>query len=280
MGQLYTPPNGYYDRPFTWIFDGSNLVDASNTLNQSVHVYSGYGDFVMRRAVGFNRVLNNSGGQLQFYDALNRAYEDVPMNVSNPNGKQNGEYPLVPESFYKEGTDIRFDLYKVLRAITGGVSTAHVAFQGSRRKPGSPTSEQSYKLQSLTYSFTTTINQLGGSNILNQAPVRVTGQVMDYAWDLYQVIVSYSSAGGAVPTPATALWIQDSDRQLISNLPVLDIYYNGAPGSTYKQGGIVPPLPFPVFGRLEVDFYSVINNAALLPVTINLSLVGMRRVPC
>jgi hypothetical protein len=275
----YTPPSGTYDAPFTWVFDGSGLTDGSNALNQIVSVYAGYGDFVMRRVVGLQNVLNAAGGQFQIYDASLDVLQHVPLNFQAANSPYDSA--IIPEELYQENSRIQLDLYKVLRNITNGVSQAFVGFQGIRRKPGKRIQPNyNYFPKTLTYTVQATVNQLGAANILNQAPIAVFQTIDNYDFDLSQIILTASSAGGAVPLPCVGMNIYDSDKQIISNLPVLDTWVNGAPKSAYKNGAIVPPLFFPMTSQLRVDLYSLISNGALLPVTVTIHFVGQWRIPC
>ena len=273
MLPLYSPPAGFYDAPFTWIFDGSGLTDASNALNIALPIYAGYGDFVMRRVVGLDNVLNASTGQFQYYDKLRRALQEVPQDINN-----GGEFATVPEIVYPENSSIYFDLWNVSRNIVGGISKAFVAFQGARRKPGNGIRPAyQFKPKTLTYSIPVAVPGKTGLNLLNQAPVSIYQEIQDYDFDLYQIILTYAPVDGEPPaSPTLALWVYDSDSQRISNLPVMDIYLNGAPGSKYAMGAIVPPLFFQQGSQLHVDLYSLVTFS----VTVTVHFVGMRRIPC
>lgn len=90
--------------------------------------------------------------------------------------------------------------------------------------------------------------------------------------------------GGGNPTvlttPVCSLQVFDSNRVAISNLPILDIFYNGGPGSPYRNGAMVPPLFYPKDSVLEIDFYSQITNPADLPTSVIVYLVGRQIIPC
>ena len=82
MSLLYTPPAGYYDLPMTWLYDGSGLTDGTVALpNQQVPILAGYGDFILRRVVGLNNLLNAGSGQFQIRDSLGRYLQSVPQYV-------------------------------------------------------------------------------------------------------------------------------------------------------------------------------------------------------
>ena len=83
-----------------------------------------------------------------------------------------------------------------------------------------------------------------------------------------------------ITTPVCSLYVYDQNKVRISNLPVLDIFFNGAPGSPYENGAIVPPLFYRKESILEIDFYSQITDASLLPTSVVVYLVGKKLYPC
>jgi hypothetical protein len=83
-----------------------------------------------------------------------------------------------------------------------------------------------------------------------------------------------------ITSPVCSLSVYDSNKVKISNIPILDIFYNGGPGSPYENGALVPPLWYPKETVLQVDFYSQITNPALLPTEIVIYLVGKQYIPC
>jgi len=108
----YAPPNGFEDFPFTYVFNADLLVDGLDARNQFVYIEGGLGDFILRRIVGLDSVVNPSGGQFQIEDDLLTYIQADPVFASG-----GGELAIVPETRYRETGAIRFDLYKVLRAI-------------------------------------------------------------------------------------------------------------------------------------------------------------------
>src|ERR1700722_16519049 len=109
MEKLYSPPQGTFDLPFTWVFDASSLVDGQTYRNLFVYLQGGYGDFVLRRIVGLSRVLDPLAGQFQIHDGGQRDYlESDPENAQNAD-----DIGVVPEANYKELSAIKFDLYNV-----------------------------------------------------------------------------------------------------------------------------------------------------------------------
>jgi len=110
--QLYTPPDGYEDFPFTYVFDGTGLVDGSDALNQYVYIQGGWGDFIMRRCVGLATVVNpTAGGSFLLKDSQNRPLSSDPIVI----GSVNDDLMFPNELYYRETSKIGFDLHNVLR---------------------------------------------------------------------------------------------------------------------------------------------------------------------
>jgi hypothetical protein len=112
MNELYTPPAGYYDQFFIWIYDASGLTDGQNALNQFVYIQAPLGDFVLRRIAGLAGVVNPDGGQYQIKDKDGAYIEADPTYVVAED-----DMMIVPELKYPETGAIGFDLYDVLRAV-------------------------------------------------------------------------------------------------------------------------------------------------------------------
>jgi hypothetical protein len=111
VNPLYTPPDGYYDQPFIWIYDASGLQDGQNALNQYVYIQAPLGDFILRRIAGIKGVVNPSGGQYQIKDKDGAYIEASPEYVT-----EDDDIMIIPELRYPETGFIGFDLYDVLRA--------------------------------------------------------------------------------------------------------------------------------------------------------------------
>jgi hypothetical protein len=94
--------------------------------------------------------------------------------------------------------------------------------------------------------------------------------------------VSWGAGGGfiGITSPICSLFVYDQNKYKTSNLPILDIFYNGGSGSPYQNGALVPPLFYPRNTILQIDFYSQITNASLLPTQVVAYLVGKKLYPC
>jgi len=198
MPQLYTVPPGYYDLPFSWIYEGADLTDGSNVLNQVVPILGGYGDFVLRRIVGADTIVNPSGGKIQVRDrSLNYIQSDPLFAQCAP------DIAIAPELFYPENGGIRFDLYKVLRetgfVIPGAPAIySQLCFQGARRLKGVYPFKQTYdrynpKTFAYVTSFTLT-NPFLPPDGLNGTITPIFQKVTDYDFELLELRLVYTTA--------------------------------------------------------------------------------------
>ena len=389
--QPYTPPPGYYDLPFTWAFDASIFTNGSSPLGSSIYLLGGYGDFLLRRVVGLNRILAANGtGMFQ----ISRKFRNVYLSSDPVQAPNTPEFAVAPEELYLETGKIWFDLYGI--SLPNPSVTAQLAFQGVRRMQGHiPTRAISFP-KTYTYQVAAALQ-----NGIGSAPVTTFTKIVDYDFELYQIILIQQNnaellvgsapglvrarknvrfglggntflfvanqpgpagalisvaifdqlpatvpfqitvagnaisvqlgsnvngilptmtadfvtaalnansavsslvtvyslgnggqagetpgglpaflAGGTlapITTPISALTVYDSNKVAISNAPILDIFYNGGPGSPYVNGAIVPPLLYPKDSVLEIDFTSLTNS---VPTTVVAYLVGRQLIPC
>ncbi len=121
---------------------------------------------------------------------------------------------------------------------------------------------------------------LAGGTMLGAGRTVRQGKTVDF--EFMQLIVTYSTAGGPLPAIVCTILLYDSVKQTLSNIAALDVFYNGAPLSSYVNGAMVPPLLYPGLGRqsqIRADLTPLIG-AGLLPLTVNLHFVGANRIPC
>lgn len=293
--QLYRTPDGFQDFPFTWAYDATQLAtfpQISQALNQYVYILGGWGDFVMRRCVGLSTVVSKGeGGMYLIRDSQKRPLASDPTNIS---ATFLDDLLFPNEIIYPETSIIGFDLYGINlnnAAISPEPLTeilqTQIAFQGVRRLPTAlPAVEDScdYDERTFTYRQDVTITNAGpiyspGFGPAPPFPINPDGTVVqtitDYDFDLYQVIISYTSAL-SLPTVVTAVQLFDYAKNRISNMPLLDIFYNGAQGSTYKNGAMVPPLHYQQNTQIRLDFFSLSPN---VPFTATVLFVGKQRYP-
>lgn len=290
----YTPPEGTFDLPYTYAYDASQLVNGNNYLNQFVYMQGGYGDFAVRRIVGQKRILaGDQTGRFQIMRASQGVYSSsAPIQAQNT-----PESAAVPEEWYPELGQIGFDLYGI--NLPAPPNTAQLAFQGVRRQKGS-NPLIGYKEDPKTFTYITPVVNL--TQVASQNARIITYTPIDnYDFLLYQVMLFSGTGVGPglefrpqierprgiiqpraapITSPLCSIQIFDQNQVAISNEPILDIYYNGAPGTPYENGAIVPPLMYRRNTQIEIDFYSQITNPGSLPTQVIAYLIGRKLYPC
>jgi hypothetical protein len=193
MSLLYTPPEGFVDAPFAWVYDLNNpngqnvpLTNGQNYPNQFISIDSGWGDFILRRIAGLDRALNNAAsGQYQIRDMIGRYLQSLPtcVGLGGPvqPSQSTAQIAIVPEVPYKELSQIRFDLFDIKRASDG----SQVIFQGVRRVARSVKPAPPYKARPFTYVFQTILT----GSLLQQT----YEQISDYDFDLYEIYIFYNT---------------------------------------------------------------------------------------
>ena len=179
--KLYTPPQGFYDLPFTWVYDASQLTDGASYPNQFIYLLGGYGDFMLRRIVGLSQILDPATGQYQIRKRDSGEYIQSDRTYA-VKAFQNYYCPEIP---YRELGNIRFDLYNILRPVTPGPQAAQLAFQGVRRLPGSQI-VRPIRATPRTFIYQVTVN------LPTPYPGPATSafqQINDYDFELYNIIL-------------------------------------------------------------------------------------------
>ena len=278
LRKLYSPPVGFYDLPMIWIYDASGLVNGRSYLNQAVPIYAGYGDFVMRRVVGLDRILNQvaTNGTYQIRDAIGRYLESVPvtMGTIGLHGGTTQDIAIAPERIFKENTQIKFDLTGIqLKLDSGALSQfgAQIGFCGVRRFAGKSPLTPTYKYHPKTYTYVQTASLVPSGASLNPA-VPVYTPVTDYDFELYNIELIYNkqaSAGFAAEFTANMTFIA---------VPI------GAAGNGIvihiNQAGVNTPFSLSVAGTtitIEVQTDSLGNSlttGAQLAAAINNNLAS------
>jgi len=171
-------------------------------------------------------------------------------------------------------------------SVASNVFTDQMAFMGVRRVKGPDPLRSTFKFKPRTYTYDASMSiTLPGVDALGNPAAAQTliVPVIDYDFELYELRLRYRSAAGVFqdPTkPFTKLWIYDPVNQQISNLPILDLFVNGLPLGKYVNGAMVPVLLYPNQSQIKIDFFSVVSNAGLLPLTCFVDLIGVQRQPC
>lgn len=126
MSDCYSPPSGFVDEYYMYVYNSDNLVNGTNALNQAVQILGGY-DFVLRRVVGLDSVLAAApNGKYRIRDMAAANMSSSPLSVGG-----SAEFQVIPEQFYSATSQIAFDLYDVLSrnypAVGGGGAFAAVS---------------------------------------------------------------------------------------------------------------------------------------------------------
>jgi len=122
----YQPPEGFEDRPMTWVYNTQNLQSGQPAANQAVQILKGWGEFWLRRIVGFSNVVA-PGGTVQIQDDLKDYMESAPIFIPPAPGD---DMAIVPETRYRENGAIRFDISACQGGVQGlpfGVTNASFA---------------------------------------------------------------------------------------------------------------------------------------------------------
>ena len=318
---LYQPPPGYYDLPMTWLYDASALTDSTNGYvplsNQHVTVMAGYGDFILRRIVGLNNILSKTGfplgfpgdGLFQVRDALGRYLQSVPQYVGN-SGVGYGtlqdvaaDIAVVPELFFRENSQIYFDLVNIRRTpdYSGfSYNGAQLAFQGVRRLKGISPFDPTYNYNLKTYTYVKSLTLPVTTSNQTAIPTQFAiTPVVDYDFELHQIQIVYSTPAGvlipqivppytgtaSVPLSLVLLFDQFQVATSYSSAtiqgaaggpaPMPDLYMNGL--SYYGNGAIVPPLLYRRDSQIRMQVFSLVGSS---PVKMVINYVGKQRIPC
>lgn len=181
--RLYSPPPGYIDLPYSWVFDASSLTNGKNYSNLLVYMQGGYGDFLLRRVVGVNRIVP-SPGTYQLQDRNLAGLSQIPIN-----GGSADDLGFAPELFYPELSAVRFNLANV--SLAAPTTAAQIAFQGVRRMKSSAPRNPRYKATPKTYTYMVSVpvNAPIGSMVRTWVPIT------DTDFELYQLIILKSTLG-------------------------------------------------------------------------------------
>jgi len=206
----YAPPPGYYDLPYTWIYDGSALNTFQNYFNQAVPIYAGYGDFILRRIVGMDRVLLDeaypNNGRFQIRRANGAYIQSLPQYVGRGGPgvvlENSADQAIVRELLYKENTQIAFDLYTANPAVDfGGLSSfgAQIGFQGVRRQKGRSPYDSKFKFHPKAYTYVSNFTLQPSTAVLSPTQINVQ-QVENYDFELWEIRIVYTEQAHALMT--------------------------------------------------------------------------------
>jgi hypothetical protein len=292
--QPYQTPPGCHDVPFIYLFNGNNLtqgIDYINSLSQKTDSDS---QFILRRIAGAPSV-----GQFFSYRNASSSYVwKPPISVLSPIngfGSNQGDISVVPEKYYPENGQIRFDLRIIAKALAASGGTdflAYIAFQGAKRYPWDIVEPPCpYTLKSFQYvlnipAVTWTRGQYQRFNI------RID---RGYDFELLRLGQLDTSthvppSGGGVRLPATSrvgifnYMLYDPNRFQLMSDPVPDSYIidqlNGIfPADPSPMPGVfpVPGMLYPQNTQIVVDLYAV--QSVALNHSIQIIFDGLERWP-
>lgn len=290
MISLYTPPPGYYDLPFMWVYDANSLTNGNNYPNQFVYILGGYGRFILRRIVGMDLVFSTAAAaqQIQVKDASGNYIQSSPVVL----GGLPGDWPIAPEIEYPETGKIGFDLFDIQKFSPGSqgsiINYAYLGFHGVRRLPGvSPlVAAGNFKPKTFTYTQNVTVTQPAfGTGGGQTPPLAVYQKVNDYDFELHQILIWDTTHQNDLFD--LLLLLYDSNKNITSNIPAPLDFFNGLPVtgippqgfSDYGNGALVPPLFYPVNSQIRLDIFSR-STLANVPRNLAIQLVGRQRIPC
>lgn len=170
-------------------------------------------------------------------------------------------------------------IYRFVQQPLVSIFKSQIAFMGvSRRKGNLPSYSQteSWHPKTFTYTKSAILTTTGPPSTANKVSIVVP--VTDYDFELHNLILTYQNAT-TIPTFVCEIQLFDQVHQEVSNAPMLDQFLNGAPGSLYQNGALVPPLIYAAQTSIKLDLYSLLTTNQI-PCTVTAHFVGIQRIPC
>ncbi len=273
------------DRPFIYVFDADALVNglAYNELMVVLHQDS---EFLLRRIAGLATVAAApaAGGRIQVRGDGRQQLFAAPSATLN-------DQAVVPELRYAPGSAISFDLVNVLRAGNATTGTnvffSQLCFQGVRRFPETvrPRTDTAYRYQEKPFAIVTDLvvnwsGRLFPGELVMAGPQQFNVQVQDYDFELYYITMTQQRFGGAVAAcdQSVKMLLYDADGNPLMSAPVCDFFLS-ANGAGYNSLFPSPPVVYPAGSQILFDLMSLLANASL-PMALELTFCGVRRMPC
>lgn len=282
--QDYRTPEGFYDQPYIYVYDGDALTDGNNYVNVPVFVPRDGAAFVLRQIYG----RNNLCARIQFRDGY------APLTGADAGIVMPNTYPVIPERVVKPEGALISDFYTVARAnrvnLAVTIFFAQMAFQGVRRWPTSTPgttrypgpSSYKYWEKPFTYETTVTVNWVG----TDPTPRRFNIPVYDMDFECQRVTLMRQQQAGvasfAVPSNEIKLVLYDGYPQPLMSAPVLDVFLNdAADAATHPYNGVfpVPGVLYRSGGQIRFDVVSLLT-VNLLNSQYQICFHGVQRIPC
>lgn len=289
----YVIPKGKVQTPYIYVFDATQLADGGNFDQLSLRV-RGDSDFLLRSIVGIPSV-TVSGFNL-YTAGLATVFSNpvITSAVANSNGNR---WVIGPELLYPANSDFKIDLLNVARTFnTDGVQnvfTSYIYFQGVRMynadrgwTPDSYPTTYKYVEREFSYSFPLLVNfraTTAGANGSPATEARTFVQpVRNYEFELHEIRVTNASDGTPLTTNDFQILLFDPTGQSqLSDVPVNINAINAKSGNGFESVFPVPPMVYPIDGRIKFQIQSLIPFAdATFPRNYNVQFVGVERIPC
>lgn len=291
----YVTPAGYGDTFFIYNVNGEDIPIANGNSYSLLGVPVEDGMFVCRAWSGAPLLVNPTTGTVQMYDGVRCAWFQLPI--------LQGNFPpsmaVLPEKVYRNNSALRFDLTNAaLKTNNNGSNQVYadqMAWYGAKRNPGNvsdPLPSQ-YKYYEKPFSYPISFNltnygpSAGGLAIPGlAAPTQYTIGIFDFDFELRRI--GLSTAGKSINNYASpfkillydATWRQRMSVPIISELICHSPSNTAPPSSMPNNCWPSPPLMYPVNSVIRFDIFSLIPTGDTLPVTINLTFEGVRRIAC
>jgi hypothetical protein len=277
------------------LFDGNDLINGTDAISRLNVKIDSDSKFILRRIAGAQSV-----GQFFTYRNASSSYVAKPaIWTGNPvpgAGLGNQcDIGVLPEKFYPENGQIRFDVFGVNKAValSGGTDfLAYIAFQGAKRFPYDVTEAPCpYRLRSYQYVLDIPIVDW------TRGQYRPFSIKIDHGYDfeLHRIVQLDNgsfvpSSGGGIPVPATSrvgvfnYMLYDPNRFQLMSLPVPDSYIidqiNGIATADPSPMPGVFPVPGMLYTRMThitLDLYAV--QSAPQGSAWQIVFDGMERIP-
>jgi hypothetical protein len=291
----YLTPDGYGDTFFIYNVNGEDIPIVNGNSYSLLGVPVQDGMFVCRAWSGGALLVNVSNGTVQMYDGVRNSWFQLPI--------LQGNFPpsiaVLPEKVYRDNSALRFDLTNVsLKTNNNGSNQVYadqMAWYGAKRTQGnvSDPMQSSYKYyeKPFAYPITLTLTNYGPSSgglaIPGlAAPTQYTIQIQDYDFELRRI--GLSTSGKSINNYASpfkillydATWRQRMTVPIISELICHNASNLATPSSMPNNVWPSPPMMYPVNSVIRFDIFSLIPGGDSLPVTVNLTFEGVRRINC
>lgn len=298
--EQYRPPPGFYDFPYVYVDDYSNVVAAGADPRAGTTIYGGVvldhdSDFLLRRV---NRFAIDSLDNFQLYSPRGDQMFSVPVR-----GDAECVFPMVPEVLFQRGSQIQTEIQNWASSTTlsfGGagpfVYVAQTVFQGVKRFRGDRVFpvESSYRYRPVPYSYRVSLNlnwtylNFPYAGLVVAEPRRYFIDVLNADFELQRI--SAVRTGGAVlnnvNSPSFRLLLKGpSQKQMMRQGVYMAALNQSLTGNSRIYPCFpVPPVTYPQGSVIEYEIISHLDDPAGggAPATQNFDLIfqGIRRRPC